>query len=229
MPDRFLLLYFDGPFQSWGCRSRHDFRDTYHCPTRSGVLGLLCAGMGIERHDTEALARLAPLRVKAYVLSPERERLLDYQTVGGGYDDLHQDFQVRTADGDIGSTVVTRREYLVAARFAVVVGGDRELIAKCADGVKNPRWGIWLGRKSCLPASIIFRGVFESHEEAREAVGRLAESRSAGQEERLRIIREVGDLRDSTSVLMDDPLDFSRRLFGPRMVADGLEGGDADF
>ena len=49
--DYTLLLRLEGPMQSWGYRSRFDYRDTALEPTRSGVIGLICAAMGIARGE----------------------------------------------------------------------------------------------------------------------------------------------------------------------------------
>ena len=34
------------------------------------------------------------------------------------------------------------------------------------EALGNPVWGIWLGRKCCIPASLICRGIFEKRAEA---------------------------------------------------------------
>jgi CRISPR system Cascade subunit CasD len=192
-------------------------------------MGIICAALGIDRNDDEALGKLSELRMTTYILCPEEERLIDYQTVGGGYDELHQGFVCITAEGKSGSTVVTHREYLSGARFAVIVEGNFELIEKCAEAIKNPRWGVWLGRKSCPPASIIFRGTFDSREEARKGIEQLLEPAANNGRKRLRILREVNNLEESTKVLMDAPVDFSRRRFRSRMISDTIETTDADL
>ena len=44
-----LLLRLVAPLQSWGTTSRFDDRDTGKEPSKSGVIGLLAAAMGIHR------------------------------------------------------------------------------------------------------------------------------------------------------------------------------------
>ena len=44
-----LLLRLQGPMQSWGTTSRFDERDTQLEPSKSGVLGLVCAALGRDR------------------------------------------------------------------------------------------------------------------------------------------------------------------------------------
>ena len=44
-----LLLRLAGPMQSWGVESRFTVRDTGLEPSKSGVVGLLCAALGRRR------------------------------------------------------------------------------------------------------------------------------------------------------------------------------------
>ena len=46
-----LLMRLAGPMQSWGTRSRFGNRDTGLEPSRSGVIGLLCAALGRPRAE----------------------------------------------------------------------------------------------------------------------------------------------------------------------------------
>ena len=56
---RYLILRLDGPMQAWGTHTFEDFRPSNAFPTRSGLLGLLGACMGLDRRDTEAMDQLA--------------------------------------------------------------------------------------------------------------------------------------------------------------------------
>ena len=56
-----LLLRLAGPMQSWGTTSRFDERDTQLEPSKSGVIGLLCAALGRDR--AESVDDLAALRM----------------------------------------------------------------------------------------------------------------------------------------------------------------------
>ena len=55
-----LLLRLAAPMQAWGSRSKFDDRDTEAEPTKSGVLGLCAAALGIDRADPiDDLTRLS--------------------------------------------------------------------------------------------------------------------------------------------------------------------------
>jgi len=167
----YLAMYLDAPLQSWGYQSRFDRRTTLSYPTRSGVLGMICAAMGIDRADSARLADFADIGMTVYTLT-QHGRLTDYHTVGGGWDrKTHPLNVVRKAQDppgrNSGDTVVTHREYLQSSRFGVVLAGQTALIAAIADALRDPTWGIWLGRKSCIPASPVCQGVFASADQAK--------------------------------------------------------------
>lgn len=151
-----LALLLDGPMQSWGHASRFERRTTALHPTRSGVLGMIAAAMGIDKYEaneTAHLARFEALRVTTVKLEKRNargqdlpiQRLEDYHTVTG----------IRRASGKVDkyATVQTYRHYLLDARFGALIEGPAVLLQEIAAALGNPKWGIWLGRKNCLPAS----------------------------------------------------------------------------
>ena len=54
-----LLLRLAAPLQAWGADSKFETRKTGREPTKSGVIGLLAAALGLRRDEREALTRLA--------------------------------------------------------------------------------------------------------------------------------------------------------------------------
>ena len=153
-----LALLLDAPMQAWGHASRFERRTTALHPTRSGVIGLLAAALGIDKyaHDESAqLDRLTPLRITTITL-PRRDRrgelpivrLEDYHTVGPREG-------IRRASGkvDKDATVQTYRHYLLDARFGILLEGPSPLLTEIAAALRDPCWGVWFGRKCCLPAT----------------------------------------------------------------------------
>jgi CRISPR system Cascade subunit CasD len=78
-----VLLRLAGPLQSWGTQGRFGIRDTDTEPSKSGVLGLVGAALGMQREDEATLARLRTLQMAVRV-DREGSPLRDYHTVGGG-------------------------------------------------------------------------------------------------------------------------------------------------
>lgn len=155
-----LLLRLTGPLLSWGERSHYNERDTAAFPTRSGLIGLLAAALGRRRH--ESIADLARLSLTVRVDRPG-VLLRDLHTVGGG---LPREETVMTAKGDRrdkkSATLVSRRFYLADAAFTVALTApthrDRGTLARCAHALRNPRWPLFLGRRSCPPEGPLLLG-----------------------------------------------------------------------
>ncbi|MEV7287146.1 type I-E CRISPR-associated protein Cas5/CasD [Streptomyces sp. NPDC093252] len=76
-----LLVRLAGPLQSWGITSRFARRDTHNRPTKSGVIGLCAAALGLPRE--EPLGELAEVLFGVRADRPGTS-LRDYHTVGGG-------------------------------------------------------------------------------------------------------------------------------------------------
>jgi CRISPR system Cascade subunit CasD len=143
-----LFLRLEGPLQSWGDQqSKLVIRRTAEAPTKSGVIGLLCAALGVPRAAAPDrwLPTLAGLRMGVRIDRPGF-RWWDYHTVGAGMD-------MRTAEGSPKKgAMLTRREYLSDASFLVALQGDPELVSHLTGVVENPVWTPFLGRKSCPPS-----------------------------------------------------------------------------
>lgn len=165
-----LALLLDGPMQSWGFASRFTRRTTALHPTKSGVVGLLAAALGIDKHGADEaaqVARLAALQCTTVTLPKKRGgtelpmlRLSDYHTIGGGYDkDTDWMKKPRAASGATLETVLSERHYLLDARFGVLLEGERDWLEQIASKLRDPTWGLWLGRKCCIPASPLLVGV----------------------------------------------------------------------
>ena len=228
-----LALYLRAPLQSWGASSKFGDRGTINAPTRSGLLGLIAAACGIDKNDEasdrEWLARAAKLSF-AILAFRRGDRMTDYHTVGARYD-KDDPWQKRmipvTADGKPRGTDLTHRDYLMDSVFGAFISGDDELVAEMAQGLADPVWGVWFGRKSCIPTEPILAGVFDSDEAARKALdARLRASlergggKIAGKREdeavKFDLVEAAADEAEET--LLDVPVSFKKREFHARRV-----------
>jgi CRISPR system Cascade subunit CasD len=144
-----LLIRLTGPMQSWGSQSRFTVRDTGLEPTKSGVIGLLCAALGRPReaplHDLVGL--VMGVRVDA-----QGNVRRDYQTAGGGAWPGLKHYGVAKAGGGAPDTVLSHRYYLADASFLVGLAGDSESLLREIDAALDaPVWPLSLGRKSYVP------------------------------------------------------------------------------
>jgi CRISPR system Cascade subunit CasD len=142
-----LLLRCSGPMQSWGTQSRFNIRDTGREPSKSGIVGLLCAALGRPR--TEPVADLAALKMGVRV---DREGRLerDFHTAGkGGY--------YRISGGmEKENLIVSHRYYLADACFLVGLEGDPALLEVLHRALANPVWPLYLGRKAFVPSEPVW-------------------------------------------------------------------------
>ena len=205
-----LLLRLSGPMQSWCTTSRFDERDSQLEPSKSGVLGFICAALGRDR--AEPVDDLAGLKMGVRV---DREGLLmrDYQTATG----------VMSAAGkvDLERTVISPRYYLSDAAFLVgLEGGDRSFLEQIHAALRVPVWPLALGRKSFPPGEPVWLEDGLRDETLRSsllAYPRIIAARQAHRDSPIRLILEhesVGAVR------LDQPVaPFAQRRFGPRYVA----------
>ena len=218
-----LLLRLQGPMQAWGTASRFSERDTGLEPSKSGVIGLLCAAMGKPRLESPAdgdrwphLSTLAKLRMGVRLDRPGKVAV-DFQTAGGGKLG-HREYGVAKADGARPEAVMSWRYYLQDADFLVgLQGDDAALLHRLHDALASPVWPLFLGRKSYVPGAPVHLkdGVQDGDFLEVLAGYPFSGSGEAGQ------VRALVDDPDGAGdeVRTDVPLDFARRRFGARRVA----------
>jgi len=205
-----LLLQLAGPMQSWGFRSRFDNRDTGLEPTRSGVIGLLCAALGRGRNTD--LSEFERLHMGVRVDVPGRVAL-DYHTA-------QPVWRGSTA------TTVSNRYYLADARFLVgLQAEDAVWLGSLEAALRNPVWSLFLGRKSfapSLPLHLETPGLREGQVETvlkTEAWRWLSQTErdAVGTSPRLRLVLETDKPREGVAT-SDAPRDFARRRYGVRYL-----------
>lgn len=228
-----LLMRLEAPMQSWGTYSRFSERDTAKEPTKSGVIGLICSAMGIDRGIVpENLTNIK------FAVRVDKEGVLrkDYHIAGvGGY--FRASGKVETKNA-----IPTNRYYLADASFLVgIESEDDSLIADIQAALENPVWFIYLGRKSFLPSKHIYlpdgvqdKPLLEALIEYPVTFNKYEKSK----EKSLRFIADLELMEDKAyvvkRVVQDVPIDFDKRIFHEREVAVFYEqftnkkGEDAD-
>ena len=206
-----VLLRLMGPMQSWGTTSRFDERDTGKEPSKSGVLGLVAAALGIDRENWRDLEPLCRLRMGVRHDRPGVPKR-DYQTAQ----------RVISADGSkIHDTAVTTRHYLADAAFLVgLCGEDRALLERIHGALADPVWPLALGRKSYVPSEPIWMPDAVVDADLRDALAQwpAIASPRPGSPRTPRILSLESPDR-SGLMKMDQPLSsFAERRFGPRFV-----------
>jgi len=210
----FLALRLEGPLQSWGFDSQYNRRNTGLMPTKSAIAGMCCAALGYARGSDDEktfLARLNAVRMTAIAIPrkwtkkefPVR-RLQDYHTVK----------DTKTADGKVKDCHITYRQYLTDASFGVLLEGPSSFLRPIAEALQDPVWGVWLGRKTCIPTAPVLAGVKDDRQEALHLLIGDSPLESFTRQE------EVANFTEGRDSLPDTPVSFAseRRLFSPRRV-----------
>lgn len=153
---RYLIVRLDGPMQAWGTHTFEDFRPSNLFPTRSGLLGLLGASLGIERDNHRDLEQLASsveftVRVDQRVYRPGVEEPVPKTAIK--LPDFHTVLDARKVDGTVNKNpVISRREYLFDAAFTVAVEQKPNAaiaLSSIAEALRRPCFTPVLGRRAC--------------------------------------------------------------------------------
>jgi CRISPR system Cascade subunit CasD len=226
MGNPYILLWLEAPLQSWGFDSKFGRRDTLSFPTKSGVMGLLCAALGAGGTQHDLLLEFAPLdqTVISYVrgknkegklIRQEREPLLrDFHMVGSGYDDRDPWTSLmipKTSEGKKavgGGTKMTYRYYLQDAAFGIALEVPEAKTEIIKDALQTPVWDIYLGRKNCVPTDFIYRGTFDCKEDALHNAEEIAHEKERIEDFRVLHGVSEGGEADEVLTLNDVPVQF---------------------
>ena len=213
-----LLLQLIGPMQSWGTQSRFSVRDTGLEPSKSGVVGLLASALGRSRNAE--IADLAGLRFGVRV---DREGRMekDFHTTGGFRQNAQEASRVRVwkaGGGLLPNAVISNRFYLSDAAFLVGLEGSLDVLRSLHEGLADPVWPLFLGRKTFPPSVPVWLpdGLREAQslEAALRGYPRIAPAKDqAGDSIRMVLEDPTGE-----AVRIDQPISFAARRFAQRRV-----------
>lgn len=202
-----LLLRLIAPMQSWGVQSNYTVRDTGLEPSKSGVIGLLCAALGRPREAP--LEDLAELRMGVRV---DREGTLR--------NDYHIAQDVLDSDGkSIRPSIVTNRYYLADAAFLVGLEGNHDFLKQLQGALQKPVWAVFLGRKAFTPSAPVWLRdglqIDKSLEQALSDYGWIVNNRKDDTLENVRVVLES---QDGKHIRTDVPISFATRRFSSRRI-----------
>ena len=186
MPEFILLLRLEGPLQSWGVQSRWSRRDSGPEPSKSAIIGLLGCASGISRPDWRCGAEPDRTlerwdRLLSFGVRIDQPGLIetDYHTVQGWH--WQADGKMKTALSGSGAkpdkavrepphTEITWRDYLHDAAFFVALAGPQDLLQHLEQVLRNPKWPLYLGRKSCVPSRPVLDRLADEYQDLEDAL-----------------------------------------------------------
>jgi CRISPR system Cascade subunit CasD len=157
MPE-YLLFRLYGPMASWGEIAVGESRHSAVYPSRSALVGLLGAALGVGRDDDDAQHALSVGYRFAVKVESAGVPLRDYHTVQTP--PTRKNVKHRTRAQELGNartleTLLSEREYRCDALAVVAVeaqNASRWTLEELAAALRRPVYPLYLGRKSCPPA-----------------------------------------------------------------------------
>ena len=173
-----LALYLDAPMIGCGVSGFKELRASNPYPTKSEIVGLLAAALGVDRSDDAGKEAISQLDFSIIVFQYSHKRnsseiLPDYCAIGAGYakigykkgDYTYKDFYEyipKKPSGLLAKNKCVKKEYIHNSKFGCVVTGERSFIEKLEAAMERPKWGYWIGRKSCIPCTPIAQKVHDT-------------------------------------------------------------------
>lgn len=207
-----LILKLTGPMQSWGINSRWNFRDTSSEPTKSGIVGLIACAMGYKIHDkrieTEIDNKLQiGVRIdRPGIITTDFHTVMGTHTIATGKTKIH--------------TELTYRSYIEDALFMIAVTGQLELLKKIQNALKDPKWPIYLGRKSCIPTVPVLGTITEEFTSLRQALEAIPWNKITPKDEAPKELRCVIEDKEGILIRKDAIRVNLARIYDTRRVSE---------
>jgi CRISPR system Cascade subunit CasD len=157
---KYLVFRLYGPMASWGDVAVGTYRPTFDHPSKSAVMGLLAAAIGIRRDEDSKLRALAKSYNFAVQVDASGTMLRDYHTSqvppsGTGKNTKH--FATRKDELAISKkdlkTILSTRDYYCDAVYSVCLWSNSDEVPYSLEiltqKLKEPEFVLYLGRKSC--------------------------------------------------------------------------------
>ena len=157
----YLILKLQGVMQAWGEHTFEGLRPSGNFPTRSALLGLLGACLGIDRTDRaqqEALSNSFHYAARQDVRKHLTVKFTDYHTINEAREDY-------IGLKSLKHPIETRREYLLDATFTVAIWNmDKTTFSldRLQKAVCRPHYTPFLGRRSCPITRPLYEGRIEA-------------------------------------------------------------------
>lgn len=167
----FLVFQLYGQMASWGDIAVGEVRPTLHFPTKSALLGLLAAAVGIDRQDQTKLDHLRDQLTYGVEVKTRGRYLYDYHTIQTPLAKNIKTKRPLTRREELNSgnlsTLLTSRYYWTAPYYRIAFYGEQELLKSLKEALDYPIYIPYLGRKACpiglpLNSKVVNEATFEN-------------------------------------------------------------------
>ncbi|SFN48022.1 type I-E CRISPR-associated protein Cas5/CasD [Xenorhabdus japonica] len=151
----YLVFRLYGALASWGVEAVGESRPTSIHPTRSAILGLLGAALGIRRDDETQLAALQQSVKVAIKQSVTGSLMRDYHTSQVPYQEkkrTHLTRKSELSDKSKLNTILSSRDYWADSLWIIAISLTEQAsftLSALHDALVKPIFTLSLGRKSC--------------------------------------------------------------------------------
>ena len=229
-----LTFRLYGPMASWGEIAVGESRHTDYYPSKSAIIGLLGAALGLRREEEEAHQNLANAYLQATKVLRSGQLLKDYHTAQAP--DSAGKFRYRTRRDEIVKgrdrlgTVLSSREFLSDSHAVVSIRPGSKAnwsLSELAEALTKPKFHLYLGRKAFPLAAPLspqtgdfpdFRNALDSYELAPLVHAALDNPPAWMTDERWLPAQEVvryyweGEPQDFSSDTLSFPFDQVQRI-----------------
>jgi len=154
----YLLFRLYGPMAAWGDIAVGEHRPSLSHPSKSAVLGLLAAALGLRRDDEAGHEALAMHYAMAVCVDAGGELMRDYHTTQ--VPPRQRGIRYATRRDELAAerlnTILSQRDYRMDAAYRIALwprGDDAPYtLDQLAQALAEPRFVLYLGRKACPPA-----------------------------------------------------------------------------
>lgn len=177
---KFLLFRLYGPMASWGDIAVGEVRPSFMHPSKSAILGLIAAALGVRREEEDVHRQIS----KAYSFAVRVEQagipMIDYHTAQVPSSKKGRKFYTRREE-ILGvskqelNTILSQRDYRMDAFYTIAFWQNMQEapfdLEYVLEKLNKPEFVLYLGRKSC-PLALPIEGNILDAESLKDAFGK---------------------------------------------------------
>lgn len=153
---KYLVFHIYAPMASWGTNAIGSMRMSDSVPSKSAILGMVAAALGITRDKEDQLISLNRGLRFAVRIDASGHLLTDYHTTQVGSGTKFRDRSSRRAElmdnPSQLNTILSTRQYRMDASYTIAlwaVEGASYSLEQIQSALEQPQHLLFLGRKSC--------------------------------------------------------------------------------
>jgi len=166
----YLVFHLYGPMAAWGDIAVGEYRPSFAHPSKSAIVGLLAAALGIRRDEEARQNSLANACSFAVRVDAMGTLLRDYHTIqvpSSGTGRNRRTFHTRRAElAETNlNTILSSRDYRCDTVYTVAITmreSSAFSVIELAEALRKPVFTLYLGRKSCPSAFPLFPQVISA-------------------------------------------------------------------